>query len=345
MVAIPDMSGQHPNVGEVELPEELREASREVSNWGRWGDSDELGTLNYITPELVVRAAGLVREGMTYSLSVPFDAYGPHGAHGYRRNPIHLMMFDGGDHDLAERLGDAVGSTEDRMRELGRGPMRFNDDYIMMPLQAATQWDALSHVYYHGRLYNGFSSGTVTSLGATRNGIDKVARAGKVVGRGVLLDVARHAGLRNLEAGTTISPADLDATAQAQDVEIREGDIILIRTGWWIRFLETRSGEVYVTNAPGVGWRCAGWLHEKRIAAVASDTGAIESKAPDFPGVAFPFHMLAIRDMGMMLGEMWDLEKLAADCAADRRYEFLLVAQPLLISGAVGSPLNPLAIR
>ena len=327
------------------MPAELKDAARSVSNWGRWGDKDELGTLNYITPAAVARAAGLVRRGRTYSLSAPLDAYGPQGAHGFRRNPIHLMMLDGGDREIGENLGTWGGETEKRIVHLWQGPMRFNDDYIMMPLQAATQWDALSHVYYDGQLYNGFDAATVTSLGATRDSIDKVAGAGMVIGRGVLLDVARRAGADYLPAGTVISPSDLEATAELQNVQVEEGDIVLVRTGWWRRFLETRSGEEYSRNSPGLEWRCALWLNEKRVAAVASDNPAVESTASAFPGVILPFHMLALRDMGMMLGEMWNLEGLSAACAEDGSYEFMLTAQPLLFSGAVGSPVNPVAIK
>jgi len=334
-----------PATGEVPVPEELREASRQVSNWNRWGPDDELGTLNHITPSLVARAAGLVRKGVTFSLSVPFDAYGPQGAHGFRRNPIHLMSLDGGDREMVERLGGWGGSTEQQISHIWRSPMRFNDDYIMMPLQAATQWDALSHVYYDQQLYNGYGADAVTSLGATRDSIDKVAAAGQVVGRGVLLDVARYAGVTHLEEGRVIGPDDLEATAAAQRVDVGPGDIVLVRTGWWLRFLETRDGESWAMSSPGIGWKCAQWLHERQVAAIASDNIAVETSTVEFPGVMLPFHMLALRDMGMMLGEMWNLEGLGEDCADDHVYEFELVSQPLLITGAVGSPINPLAIK
>lgn len=333
------------STGEVDVPEELREASRQVSNWNRWGPDDELGTLNHITPELVARAASLVKKGVTFSMSVPFDAYGPQGAHGFRRNPIHLMSLDGGDREMVERLGGWGGETEQQISHIWRGPMRFNDDYIMMPLQAATQWDALSHVYYDQQLYNGYSADAVTSLGASRDSIDKVAAAGKVVGRGVLLDVARHRGVTTLPEGTVINPEDLEATAAAQGVEVGQGDIVIVRTGWWLRFLETHDGESWAMSSPGIGWRCAKWLHERKAAAIACDNIAVETSTMEFPGVMLPFHMLALRDMGMMLGEMWNLESLGQDCADDHVYEFLLVSQPLLITGAVGSPINPLAIK
>jgi kynurenine formamidase len=327
---------------QVPVPEELRAAARTVSNWGRWGAEDELGTLNHITPETIARAATLVRRGAVFSLSVPFDAEGPQGANGYRRNPIHLMSLDGGDRDMTERLGEWGGEAERQVSALWRGPMRFNDDYIMMPLQAATQWDALAHVYYEDRLYNDRPADTVTSLGASRNGIDKVAARGMVVGRGLLLDVAAHRGVSHLEAGAVIGPDELEATAAAEGIEVGAGDIVIVRTGWWQHF---RSSGISGAGGPGISWRCAEWLHGREVAAIASDNLALETSTKELPGVTLPFHMLALRDMGMLLGEMWELEALARDCADDRVYEFLLVAPPLLITGAVGSPLNPLAIK
>ena len=129
------------------MADHWRDVAKRVRNWGKWGPHDQLGTLNYITPEKVLRAAGLVRKGRTIPLSIPIDAYGPQGAHGFRRNPIHIMSVDGGDENVAQHLEGWGGSTEAQIREFWKGPMRFNDDYIIMPLQGSTQWDALSHVY------------------------------------------------------------------------------------------------------------------------------------------------------------------------------------------------------
>ncbi len=320
-------------------------AAKKLRNWGRWGDDDQLGTLNFITPETVKAAAKLVRKGTIFPLGINFDAYGPQGAHGFRRNPIHLMSVDGGDEQMAEHLLGWGGATEAQMTGLYQGgPMRFNDDYIMMPLQAGTQWDALSHVYYEGQLYNGYPSGAVTSFGATKNSIDQVDKKG-IVGRGVLLDVAQHRGLPHLPPNTAISPDDLDEVAAAEGVTIASGDIVIVRTGWWRTFLEDGDGEAWTIGSPGLSWRCAEWLREHEVAAVASDNIAVEVSPPEIEGVLLAFHMLCIRDMGMMLGEMWDLEALSADCAADGVYTFQLIAPPLRVTGAVGSPINPIALK
>jgi len=121
--------------------------------------------------------------------------------------------------------------------------------------------------------------------------------------------------------------------------------VVLVRTGWWQRFVETRDGAGFLSGSPGLSWRCAEWLHEKKAAAVAVDNVAVEVSPAEIEGTTLLFHMLALREMGMMLGEIWDLEALGADCAQDHVYEFMLVAQPLLLPGAVGSPVAPLAIK
>jgi kynurenine formamidase len=327
------------------MADHWRDVAKRVRNWGKWGPHDQLGTLNYITQEKVLRAAGLVRKGRTIPLSIPIDAYGPQGAHGFRRNPIHIMSVDGGDQDAARHLEGWGGSTEAQIREFWKGPMRFNDDYIIMPLQGSTQWDALSHVYYDGQLYNGYPASAVNSFGATKDSIDQVAGRGLITTRGVLLDVAHYRRVKYLPAKTVISPEDLEEVAKAEGVSVEAGDVVIVRTGWRVNFLETRDGEAWTFNSPGLSWRCAEWLHDKQAAAVASDNIAVEAFTPEFEDAALVFHLLTIRDMGMMLGEIWDLEELSQDCAQDGAYAFLLAAQPLRFSGAVGSPVNPVAVK
>ena len=213
---------------------------------------------------------------------------------------------------------------------------------IIMPLQAATQWDALSHVYYDDQLYNGFPARSVTSLGAYHCGIEKVDGKG-ITSRGVLLDLVRHRGAEVfLEHGNPITSEELDDVVRSQGVTVGRGDIVLIRTGWWARFLMTgNKTEPY----SGLDWRCAQWLHDHEIAAVAADNLQVEDPESGVEGVFLPFHLLTLRDMGLMLGEYWDLTALAEDCAADGVYEFQLVAPPLRFVGAVGSPVNPIAIK
>ncbi len=327
------------------MAEIWREVAERVRNWGKWGDSDQVGTLNYITADKVLAATRLVKKGRSFPLCAPFEADGPWNGSFFRRNPIRTMIVHGGDEQIADHLEGFGGTVGAAFKQMYQGPMRFADDVIVMNLQSGTQWDALSHVWYESKMYNGFPASAVTGLGATRNGIEKVAERGQVVTRGVLLDVARRHGLKHLAPNTIITPDELETTAKAQGIEVEQGDVVIVRTGWWQHFVETRNGEEFLIGSPGLSWRCAEWLHQKKAAAVACDNVAVEVSPAEIEGTTLLFHMLALREMGMMLGEMWDPEALATDCAQDKVYEFMLVAQPLLLPGAVGSPVAPLAIK
>jgi len=303
----------------------IRELAPAVSNWGRWGPEDERGTLNFVTPEVVRRAAASVRRGDVFSLGLALDAEGPQIGQGGRVNPIHLMSAIDG------RLGaDPAGP-------------RYADDFITMPLQCATQWDSLAHVYYDGQLYNGFPATTLGTAGATRAGIDKVGPG--IVTRGVLLDVARARGVERLRPGQVITPADLEAAERTQGVRAGTGDALLVRTGHLAAFKIDGDREAYMRVMPGLGIGCVSWLHAREVAAVASDTSAVETIPFEDPATPLPVHALCIRDMGLTLGEMFDLDALAADCARDGVWEFLFTAPPLKVTGGIGSPLNPLAVK
>ena len=193
----------------------IRETAERCKNWGRWGPDDEIGTLNFITPEDVIAAAGLIRKGRVFSLGLNFDNKGPQsGLWGNRFNPIHTMTATG---------TDAVAGNQDA------GKFRYADDMISLPLQCGTQWDALGHIFYGDKMWNGYDARLVDSNGAHKNAIDKIKD--RTVGRGVLLDVARYAGVESLEEGMAITNADLDETAEAQGVDIRRGDFVIVRTG------------------------------------------------------------------------------------------------------------------
>jgi kynurenine formamidase len=304
--------------------EDFRDLGARLRNWGRWGDDDERGTLNHITPERLVAAGGLIRQGRIFDLGIPFDEAGPQPGGG-RINPVHLMS----------QTGDT---------QMFPGGFKYADDYIFMPLQGATQWDSLAHVYYDDHLYNGFPSSDVTVVGAFHDTIDKIAKG--VAGRGVLLDIARLKGVDWLENSYVITPDDLDAAIAAQgDVAVGAGDILVFRTGWRRLFLEHGSPQEFMAGEPGLGQDCCEWLHARDVAAVCSDNWAIEVLPGEDPTAVFNVHMVLIRDMGMTLGEILDLEELAADCAADGVWEFFFCAPPLKVTKGVGSPINPLAIK
>lgn len=303
--------------------DDFRQLGARLSNWGRWGDDDERGTVNLITPECLVAAAQLVRKGAIFDLGIPFDASGPQPG-GARINPVRLMSETGADQAYP-------------------GAFHYADDYVFMPLQSASQWDGLAHVYYDDTLYNGFPASDVSPHGAKHCSIDKMAKG--IAGRGVLLDIARLRGVDWLQQGEVVTPDDLDAAAQRQGVEVRSGDILLFRTGWRTKFVREANAAEFMAGEPGLGLACCEWLHDKGVAVIASDNWAIEVLPGEVQGEMMPVHMVLIRDMGMTLGEILDLEELAEDCAADGVWEFFLTAPPIKFTRAVGSPINPLAIK
>lgn len=310
--------------------EDVRKLARQLSNWGKWGKDDELGTLNYITPEKIVAASRLVRRGVVFSLAIPFDSQGPQTGFAGRVNPLHFMLQDGG--DISSGAQDFIPG------------LRYCDDAITMPLQCATQWDALSHIFFDGKMYNDRGPEWVTSSGARVNSIDKLKQS--VVSRGVLLDIPRLKSKPWLEPGEPIYPEDLDAAAEREHIRIERGDIVLIRTGQLAQVRAQGSWGQYAGGpAPGLSLRCAEWLARKEIAGYATDTWGTEVIPNETSDCFQPLHCIAIVHMGMLVGEIFDLEELARDSAADGVYEFLFVAPPLPITGAVGSPVNPQAIK
>lgn len=303
--------------------EDFRELGKRLSNWGRWGADDERGTVNLITPERLVEAASLIRKGSIFDLGIPMDANGPQPG-GNRINPVHLMRETGHGQNIP-------------------GGFHFADDYIFMPLQGSSQWDALAHVYYDDQLYNGFPSSAVSLHGAEYDSIDKLAKG--VAGRGILLDIARLRGVEWMQAGEVITPDDLEQAARQQGVDIRRGDVLLFRTGWRTKFKSEQDPRAFMAGEPGLGIACCEWVREKDIAAICSDNWAIEVLPGENPEVALPVHMVLIRDMGVTLGEILDFDELAEDCAADGVWEFFFCCPPLKFTKAVGSPINPLAIK
>lgn len=309
----------------------VREWGRLFSNWGRWGPDDERGTLNFITAERILEACSLPRRGLVVSCALPFDERGPQSGLAGRHNPIHTMLADG---------GDALAGAQDFLA----GGFRYADDAVTMPLQCGTQWDALSHVFYDERMYNDRDVRLVTSRGARANSIDRICDG--VVGRGVLLDLPRVRRVPWLEDGTPILPEELDACAEAQGVSVESGDVVLVRTGMMTRCLEQESWRGYCGGpAPGLSVTCARWIYEREIAALATDTWGVEVIPNETPDCFQPLHMISLRNTGLLLGEIFQLDPLAAACAEDGNYAFLFTAPPLPITGAVGSPINPLAIK
>lgn len=318
----------------------IAEAAEAYRNWGRWGDDDVLGTLNFIDDAKRAEAAALVRRGASFSLSQPFDMNGPQQGWRRRTNPVHTMLDTG---------TDAAAGTQGFPHGIGGA-----DDVIAMPLQCSTQWDGLGHIFDRGMAWNGRPAGSVvTSDGDLVTGIEHAASA--IVGRGVLLDLGRFlrpepsgvGAAGELPDGYAITTAELEACIAAQGATsaVGRGDLVLVRTGRYARAL--REGWNGYAGGPsaGLSFTTAGWLHRTEIAAIATDTWGFEVRPNEFDDAFQPLHQVVIPDIGLTIGEMWDLEALAADCAADGVYEFLLVAPPLPITGAVGSPVNPIALK
>ena len=304
-----------------------------VSNWGRWGDDDVLGTMNFLTDTKRREAAGLVRTGRSYSLSQSFDMDGPQKGWRRRTNPVHTMLDTG---------VDAAAGVQGFPHGIGGA-----DDVIAMPLQCSTQWDGLGHIFDHGRAWNGRpAEQVVTSLGDRVTGIETVADL--VAGRGVLLDVGRAVGEDGeLPDGFAITEEHLEATiaAQGPTTAVGRGDIVLVRTGQLTRARREGWGDYAGGPAPGVSFTTADWLHATEIAAIATDTWGFEVRPNEFDHAFQPLHQIAIPHIGLFVGEMWDLDALAEACAADGHYDFFLTASPLRITGAVGAPVNPVAVR
>jgi kynurenine formamidase len=225
------------------------------------------------------------------------------------------------------------------------GRQGFADDSIAMSVHAHTHWDALSHVFRDGLMYNGRGAGEVTGKGARRN--DIVPASGAMVARGVLVDLAP--GGEVLDSTHEVTVDELEAALDAQGVELLPGDALLIRTGHLGRIRREGDWSSFVEcdglnpAEPGIGVSCLPWLHEQEVAALACDNYAVEvlSRGATY----LPVHEIGIVQMGLLLGEMFDLDALAVACAADGRWDFLLAAGPLPIVGAVGGPVNPLALR
>jgi len=315
--------------------QDLRDAAEKYKNWGKWGANDEIGTLNYTTPDDIIAAARLVRQGKVISLALNFDQHGPQGAKSAypalgRINPLHVMLRTG---------TDAYAGVLDH-----RG-IRAADDMVVMPLQCGTQWDGLGHVFYENFMWNGYDCREVTSFGAQKCGIEKTKN--KMVGRGVFLDVARALGKGALEDGYAVTSADLEQTRKAQGVSVKRGDYVIVRTGQMERCLAAMSWDGYPGgDAPGFSFETLEWIHRTEIAAIASDTWGCEVRPNETEaGINQPWHWITIPIMGITMGEIFYLAELAQDCARDRVYEFMFVAPAIPITGAVGSPTNPLAIK
>ena len=286
-----------------------------LSNWGRWGAEDQLGTLNYLTPEKWLAAASLIRDGQVVSISLPWPvAPGPDNP----RPALHYMIGTG-------ENPAATGST----------------DFIGVAYHGrmTSHIDALCHFFWQGKMYNGFPTSEVRPNGAHKNAIPNALE--RVVGRGVLLDIPPVRGREWLEPGEAIYAEDLDAAEARQGISVGEGDILLVRTG---RHKRTRTtGAAQGEAMAGLHSSALPWLRQRRIAVLGGD-GVHDVVPSGFPSWSRPIHVVCIVAMGIHLLDNHDFERLAEACAARNRYEFFFVLAPLFIERGTGSPATGLAI-
>ena len=320
----------------------LADYAARLKNWGKWGPEDEIGTLNYITPEAITAAGKLIQSGKVFPMGINLDANGPQAGWNGRTNPVRTMLATGTDATLGVQ-GD------------GRGPQSgapYADDVVTMPLQCATHWDALGHVFYQYRdendelqtvMWNGYPASLVTSAGLQKCGIQ--ASRGKMVGRGVLLDMAKHKGVQCMADGEGITGEDLDACAKAENVEVRSGDFVLVRTGQLGKCIKSGEwGTFAAGDAPGLEFETLTWLHDNEVAAIAMDTWGVEVR-PNRGELFQPWHQICIPILGLTMGEMFYMDDLADDCAKDGCYEFFFTAPSLPFTGGTASPINPMAVK
>ena len=311
--------------------ESIYKTAQKISNWGRWGENDQIGTLNNITPADIVAAASLIRTGKVFSLGLSLKEPIQSGLFGGRWNPIHTMLATGTD--------AAAGNQDEPFPYL-----RYADDAINMPCQASTQWDALCHIFLGDKMYNGFDAKLVDARGAKKLGIEHVRD--KMVGRGVFLDVARFKDVDSLPDGYAIRNEELDACAAAQGVVVRKGDFVIVRTGHQERCLALKDWTGYAGGAaPGLSFETCHWLKEKDVAAICTDTWGCEVRPNETDEAKQPWHWVVIPALGISMGEIFYVRELADDCASDKVYEFFFTAPPLHLPGGAGSPINPLAIK
>ena len=287
----------------------------ELSNWNRWGKDDQIGTVNLITDAKRKQAAALVREGVSVSLAreseitPAADNSSPFG---------HKMIWTG-----------------------KNTPGQFSlDEYtVNYHGYAHTHMDALCHMFYQGKMYNGFSQQTVTDKGAAKNAITNFKNG--IMSRGILIDIPLLKGVPYLEPSTPVYPEDLEAWEKKAGVKIGSGDIVFLRTGRWARRAAKGPWDASAHSA-GFYASCAKWLKNRDVAMVGSDA-ASDVMPSMVEGVAQPIHQLFLIAMGTPIFDNCDLEAISKAAAQRKRWEFLLTASPIPVTGGTGSPLNPIA--
>jgi kynurenine formamidase len=303
------------------------------TNWGKWGESDEVGALNYLTNTEALRGVAAVRQGKSFTLQVVMghpkgDPVWPGRSPSKRVNLIDKGHFIAG-------KGPVIP---------GRG--EFSDDMMILYLQGSTQYDALGHFWCDDTLYNGYDAKT-TIGGMAKAGVLPLAERG-IVGRGILIDMARHRAKPVLDPGETFTHEDLLAAAAAQGAVIEKRDILIVRTGWVGSFYDgdrARFSKRFVEPGLTYSPELVRWFAEMEIPNLVTDTLANEVTVDPVSGVMLPLHNALMRNLGVTFTEIAQLDPLAADCAADGQWTFLYAAAPLKVAGGTGAPVNPIVVK
>ena len=302
-------------------------------NWGKWGAEDEVGALNYLGPKQVLDAVGYVRSGKVFTLQIPMGHPAGDPVWPGRRGAERYQIMDEG-HWVC-----------------GKGPehpggLHYADDAMSVFLQGSTQYDALGHVWYDDKLYNGYDAKS-TIGGMAKASVQPIAEKG-VVGRAVLLDIARYRGVSALAKGETFNHEELLGAAKRQGTEIRKRDILIIRTGFIETFYSQGPAAFYDGFIePGLTYspELVDWFHVMEIPNLVTDTIANEVTTDPVSGVVLPLHCALMRNLGVAFTEICDLSKLAQDCHDDGQWDFLYVAAPLKVVNGSGAPVNPVVIK
>jgi kynurenine formamidase len=289
---------------------------KELSNWGRWGKNDQIGTVNLITPAKRKQAVALVTEGVSVSLAHDLDTV---KAVDNSAPFIHTVTHTGANPVGGQFVVDT-----------------YSIDYHGA---AHTHMDTLAHIFYDGKLYNGVPVSTVTEKGTEQLGVSNFKNG--IMSRGILIDIPKLKGVDWLEPGTAIYPEDLDAWEKKTGVKVGSGDIVFIRTGRWARRAAKGPWDAGAEGA-GLFATCARWLHQRDVAMVGSDLGT-DVAPSQIAGVGSPMHQLLLIAMGTPIFDNCDLEAVSKAAAERNRYIFLLTAAPLPVPHGTGSPLNPIA--
>ncbi|MEE2685532.1 MAG: cyclase family protein [Planctomycetota bacterium] len=308
------LPGEEPEGARKTTAEEVQEILDSVSNWGRWGEDDELGTLNLITPRRRRQAASLVRAGVSISMA----------------HDVIKERMDGSspfEHELmVNAVSGGVGGAGDRYSVQYHG---FTQTHL----------DALFHIFYQGKTYNGYSADQILTSGSGQLSINRVRNG--IFTRAVLMDIPALLGVQYLEGAQAIYPEHLEAWEKKAGVRVRSGDAVLVNTGRWTRREQEGPWDIMAGSA-GLHVSCLKWLRERDVALVGSDL-ALDVMPSGSDGIQLPVHLGVIVQMGMPILDCCDFRAVAEESRRRKQWTFLLTLAPLAVEGGTGSPINPIA--